>query len=118
MFQIEETITLLAESAEEEGLTPEIEQALAAYLQGVLEKRDRVAEFILRVRGMALRVLDYFGVSKLEGGTHTLTKRKCLASVAIRNRTEISAELKRVTVILPASRWKVLLAALPEEMAE
>jgi len=33
LFQIEENIALLAESAEEGGLTPEFEQALAAYLQ-------------------------------------------------------------------------------------
>jgi hypothetical protein len=146
LFQIEETIVLLAESAEEEGLTPEIEQALAAYLQGALEKRDRVAEFILycegmaalaktevqqlqtrqkhfestaeRVRAMALRVIDYLGVSKLEGRTHTLKKRKCPASVAIRDQAGISAEFKRVTVILPASSWAALLAALPKEMSE
>jgi hypothetical protein len=146
LFQIEETIALLAESAEEEGLTPEIEQALATYLQGALEKRDRVAEFILycegmaalakaevqrlqtrqkhfectaeRIRAMALRVLDCLGVSKLEGRTHTLKKRKCPASVAVRDQAEISAEFKRVTVILPASRWEALLAALPKEVSE
>ena len=39
-FQIEESLALLAESAEEEGLTPEIEAALAAYLEGAMEKRD------------------------------------------------------------------------------
>ena len=43
LFQIEESIALLAESAEEEGLTPQLEQALARYLEGALEKRDRVA---------------------------------------------------------------------------
>ena len=32
LFQIEESLVLLAESAEEEGLTPEIEQALTVYL--------------------------------------------------------------------------------------
>src|SRR5215472_1820861 len=113
LFRIEEGIALLAESAEEEGLTPEIERALAAYLEGALEKRDRVAEFILycegmaalaksevqrlqtrqkhfestaeRMRGMALRVLECLGVTKLEGRTHTLKKRKCPASVALRN---------------------------------
>jgi hypothetical protein len=100
LFQIEEGIALLAESAEEEGLTPEIERALAAYLEGALEKRDRVAEFILycegmavlaktevqrlqarqkhfestaeRVRAMTLRVLECLGVTKLGGRTHTL----------------------------------------------
>jgi len=36
-FQIEESLAL---SAEEEGLTPEIEAALAAYLEGAMEKRD------------------------------------------------------------------------------
>jgi hypothetical protein len=45
LFQIEESLMLLAESAEEEGPTPEIEAALTAYLEGAVEKRDRVAEF-------------------------------------------------------------------------
>ena len=43
LFQIEESLVLLAESAEEEGLTPEIEAALAAYLEGAMEKRDRAS---------------------------------------------------------------------------
>src|SRR5580765_3531705 len=34
LFQIEESLVLLAESAEEEGLTPEIERALTVYLEG------------------------------------------------------------------------------------
>ena len=34
LFQIEESLVLLAESAEEEGLTPEIEQAMTVYLAG------------------------------------------------------------------------------------
>jgi hypothetical protein len=46
LFQIEESIALLAEAAEQDGVTPELEQALAQYLEGALEKRDRVAEFI------------------------------------------------------------------------
>ena len=46
LFEIEESLVLLAESAEEEGLTPEIEAALTAYLESAVEKRDRVAEFI------------------------------------------------------------------------
>ena len=93
LFQIEESLALLAESAEEEGLTPEIEAALTAYLQGAVEKRDRVAEFIHfceamaelakaevkrlqarqkhfeataeRVSGMVLRVLDWLRVPTL-----------------------------------------------------
>ena len=93
---------LLAESAEEEGLTPEIEGALTAYLEGAVEKRDRVAEFIHfceamaelakaeakrlqarqkhfeataeRVSNMVLHVLDWLGVKKLEGRTNTLKK--------------------------------------------
>jgi hypothetical protein len=36
-----------------------------------------------------LRVVDYFSVSKLEGRTHTLKKRKYPASVAIYNQAEI-----------------------------
>jgi hypothetical protein len=52
-IQIEESLALLAESAEEGGLTPEIEAALTAYLQGAVEKRDRVAEFIHFCEAMA-----------------------------------------------------------------
>lgn len=146
LFQIEEGIALLAESAEEEGLTPEIERALAAYLEGALEKRDRVAEFILycegmaalaksevqrlqarqkhfestaeRVRAMALRVLDRLGVTRLEGRTHTLKKRKCPASVALRDEIEIPAEYKRITVVLPLPSWEKLLASVPDEIRE
>lgn len=146
LFQIEEGIALLAESAEEEGLTPEIERALAAYLEGALEKRDRVAEFILycegmaalaksevqrlqarqkhfdstaeRVRGMALRVLECLGVTKLEGRTHTLKKRKCPVSVALQNETEVPGEYKRVGVVLPLPCWERLLASAPEEIRE
>ena len=146
LFQIEAGIALLAESAEEEGLTPEIEQALAAYLEGALEKRDRVAEFVLycegmaalakaevqrlqarqkhfestaeRVRGMALRVLDCLGVAKLEGRTHTLKKRKCPVSVAVQDEVQIPAAFKRVTVVLPLSCWEKLLTAVPDEIRE
>jgi hypothetical protein len=46
LFQIEESLVLLAEAAVAEGLTPEIEQALVKYLEGAVEKRDRVAGFI------------------------------------------------------------------------
>jgi hypothetical protein len=53
LFQIEESLLLLAELAAEDGLTPEIESALAAYLKGAVEKRDRVAEFIRFCEGMA-----------------------------------------------------------------
>jgi hypothetical protein len=53
LFQIEESLMLLAESAEEEGLTAEIETALTAYLEGAVEKRDRVAEFIHFCEAMA-----------------------------------------------------------------
>ncbi|MGD0910178.1 MAG: siphovirus Gp157 family protein, partial [Candidatus Acidiferrales bacterium] len=53
LFQIEESLVLLAESAEEEGLTPEIAGALTAYLEGAVEKRDNVAEFIHFCEGMA-----------------------------------------------------------------
>ena len=111
LFQIEESLALLAESAEEEGLTPEIEAALTAYLEGAVEKRDRVAEFIHfceamaelakaevkrlqarqkhfeataeRVSSMVLRVLDWLRVTKLEGRTNTLKKRKCPPSVNV-----------------------------------
>ena len=53
LFQIEESLVLLAEWAEEEGLTPEIERALTVYLEGAAEKRDRVADFIHFCEGMA-----------------------------------------------------------------
>ena len=143
LFQIEESLALLAESAEEEGLTPEIEAALTAYLEGAVEKRDRVAEFIHfceamaelakaevkrlqarqkhfeataeRVSGMVLRVLDWLGVPKLEGRTNTLKKRKCPPSVNVTDEQKIPAEYKRVTVTLPLPQWQELLARTPEE---
>jgi len=102
LFQIEENLVLLAESAEEEGLTPEIERVLTVYLEGAAEKRDRVADFIHfcegmaelakaegkrlqarqkhfeataeRVSAMVLRVLDYLGVKKLAKQTLNLEK--------------------------------------------
>jgi hypothetical protein len=142
LFQIEESLMLLAESAEEEGLTPEIETALTAYLEGAVEKRDRVAEFIHfceamaelakaevkrlqarqkhfeataeRVSGMVLRVLDWLGVKKLEGRTNTLKKRKCPPSVNVIDEQKIPAEYKRVTVTLPLPQWQELLAGTPE----
>jgi hypothetical protein len=143
LFQIEESLVLLAESAEEEGLTPEIESALAAYLEGAVEKRDRVAEFIRfcegmaelakaevkrlqarqkhfeaaaeRVSNMVLRVLDWLGVEKLEGRTNTLKKRKCPPSVNVIDEQKIPAEFKRVTVTLPLPQWQQLLAGTPED---
>jgi len=143
LFQIEESLVLLAESAEEEGLTPEIESALAAYLEGAVEKRDRVAEFIRfcegmaelakaevkrlqarqkhfevaaeRVSSMVLRVLDWLGAEKLEGRTNTLKKRKCPPSVNVIDEQKIPAEYKRVTVTLPLPQWQQLLAGTPED---
>src|SRR5215472_12077194 len=92
LFQVEQSLALLAESAEEDGLTPELEQALIRYMEGAVEKRDRVAEFILfcegmadlaksevkrlqarqkhfestgeRVSAMVLRVLDFLGITR------------------------------------------------------
>jgi hypothetical protein len=143
LFQIEESLILLAESAEEEGLTPEIEGALTAYLEGAVEKRDRVAEFIHfceamaelakaeakrlqarqkhfeataeRVSNMVLHVLDWLGVKKLEGRTNTLKKRKCPPSVNVIDEQKIPAEYKRVTVTLPLPQWQQLLAGTPED---
>ena len=143
LFQIEESLVLLAESAEEEGLTPEIEQALTVYLEGAAEKRDRVADFINfcegmaelakaegkrlqarqkhfeataeRVSAMVLRVLDYLGVKKLEGRTSTLKKRKCPPSVKIIDEAKVPAEFKNITVTLPLPQWQELLARIPEE---
>ena len=143
LFQIEESLVLLAESAEEEGLTPEIEQALTVYLEGAAEKRDRVADFIHfcegmaelakaegkrlqvrqkhfeataeRVSAMVLRVLDYLGVKKLEGRTNTLKKRKCPPSVKISDEAKVPAEFKNITVTLPLPHWQELLAGCGEE---
>ena len=146
LFQIEESIALLAEAAEEEGLTPGIEQALTTYLQGALEKRDRVAEFIQycewmaelakaeikrlqgrqkhfegtadRVSAMVLRVLDFLGAKKLEGRTHTLCKRKCPPSVRIDDETRVPSEFKRVTVTLRLDEWNRLLAAAGDNLRQ
>jgi hypothetical protein len=143
LFQIEESLVLLAESAEEEGLTPEIEQALTVYLEGAAEKRDRVADFIHfcegmaelakaevrrlqarqkhfeataeRVSAMVLRVLDYLGVKKLEGRTNTLKKRKCPPSVKIIDEAKGPAVFKHITVTLPLPHWQELLAGAGEE---
>jgi Siphovirus Gp157 len=146
LFQIEESIALLAEAAEEEGLTPDIEQALTTYLQGALEKRDRVAEFIQycewmadlakaeikrlqgrqkhfegtadRVSAMVLRVLDFLGAKRLEGRTHTLSKRKCPPSVRIDDETRVPSEFKRVTVTLRLDEWNRLLAAVGDNLRQ
>jgi hypothetical protein len=143
LFQIEESLVLLAESAEADGLTPEIESALAAYLKGAAEKRDRVAEFIHfceamaelaktevkrlqarqkhfetaaeRVSSMVLRVLDWLGAEKFEGRTNTLKKRKRPPSVNVTDEQKIPAEYKRVTVTLPLAQWQQLLAGTPED---
>jgi hypothetical protein len=142
LFQIEESLVLLAESSEASGLTPEIEGALAAYLKGAVEKRDRVAEFIRfcesmaelakaeakrlrarqkhfeaaaeRVSSMVLHVLDWLGAEKLEGRTSTLKKRKCPPSVNVIDEQKIPAEYKRVTVTLPLPQWQQLLDGIPE----
>jgi hypothetical protein len=144
LFQIEESLVLLAESAEKEGLTPEIEQAMTVYLDGAVEKRDRVADFIHfcegmaelakaegerlharqkhfeataeRVSAMVLRVLDYLGVKRLEGRTNTLKKRKCPASVKIIDEAKVPAEYKHITVTLPLPQWQELLAGSGEEL--
>ena len=144
LFQVEQSLVLLAESAEEEGLTPELEQALVRYLEGAVEKRDRVAEFILfcegmaglaksevkrlqarqkhfeatgeRVSAMVLRVLDLLGVTRLEGKTHTLKKRKCPASVKILEEEKIPPAYKRVTLTLPLPEWQALVGSIPEDL--
>jgi hypothetical protein len=123
LFQIEESLVLLAESAEEEGLTPEIETALTAYLEGAVEKRDRVAEFIHFCEGMAelakssmvLHVLDWLRVKKLEGRMNTLKKRKCPPSVNVIDEQKIPEEYKRVTVTLLLPQWQELLAETSED---
>lgn len=144
LFQVEQSLVLLAESAEEEGLTPELEQALVRYIEGAVEKRDRVAEFILfcegmaglakseikrlqarqkhfeatgeRVSAMVLRVLDFLGVTRLEGKTHTLKKRKCPASVKILEEEKIPPTYKRITLTLPLPDWQALVGSIPEDL--
>jgi hypothetical protein len=144
LFQIEESLVLLVESAEEEGLTPEIERALIVYLEGAAEKRDRVADFIHfcegmaelakaegkrlqarqkhfeataeRVSAMVLRVLDYLEVKKLEGRTNTLKKRKCPPSVRIIDEAKVPAEFKHITVTLSLLHWQELLLGAGEEV--
>ena len=144
LFEVEQSLVLLAESAEETGLTPELEQALIRFMEGAVEKRDRVAEFILfcegmadlaksevkrlqarqkhfeataeRVSAMAMRVLEFLGVTKLEGRTHTLKKRKCPASVKIIDEEKIPAPCKRITVTLPLPEWQKLMQGIPEHV--
>lgn len=64
---------------------------------------------------MVMRVLDYLGITKLEGRTHTLKKRKCPASVKILEEEKIAPEYKRITVTLPMPQWQALLGNIPEE---
>ena len=146
LFQIEESIALLAEAVEEEGMTPDIERALTTYLQGALEKRDRVAEFIQycewmaelakaeikrlqgrqkhfestadRVSAMVLHVLDFLGAKRLEGRTHTLSKRKCPPSVRIDDEARVPSEFKRITVTLRLDEWNRLLAAADDNLRQ
>ncbi len=144
LFQVEQSLVLLAESAEEEGLTPELDEALVRYMEGAIEKRDRVAEFILFCEGMAglaksevkrlqarqkhfeataehvsvmvLRVLDFLGATRLEGRTHTLKKRKCPASVKILEEEKIPPAYKRITLTLPLPDWQALVGGIPEDL--
>jgi hypothetical protein len=67
---------------------------------------------------MVIRVLDFFGVKKLEGRTHTLSKRKCPSSVGIDDDVRVPSEFKRVTVTLRLDNWSSLLAAAPEQLRE
>ena len=69
-----------------------------------------------RVSAMVLRVLDFFGVKKLEGRTHTLSKRKCPPSVRIDDDTRVPSEFKRVTVTLRLDHWNCLLAGVPDDV--
>src|SRR5260370_41317121 len=91
-----------------------------AKIQGMrLQSRQKRFEATAeRVESMVLRVLDAFGVSRLEGNTHTLKKRKCPASVDVTNESEIPSEFKRVTVTLPLDRWNDPLAGTPVEFRE
>jgi Siphovirus Gp157 len=69
-----------------------------------------------RVSSMVLRVLDFLGVAKLEGRTHTLKKRKCPASVKIIEEEKIPPAYKRITVTLPLPEWHALVGAIPEDL--
>jgi hypothetical protein len=106
LFQIEESLVLLAESAEADGLTPEIESALAAYLEGAVEKRDRVAEFIRFCEGMA--ELAKSEVKRLQA------RQKHFEAAAERVSSMVLRVLKRVTVTLPLAQWQQLLDGIPE----
>jgi hypothetical protein len=59
-------------------------------------------------------VLDFLAVSKLEGRTHTLKKRKCPASVKIIEEERIPPVYKRVTVTLPLTEWRKLVGGMPD----
>ena len=69
-----------------------------------------------RVNTMVSHVMDYLGVKKLEGRTHTMSKRQCPASVRINDEGKVHAAFKRVTLTLPLECWHTLLAAVPEAL--
>jgi hypothetical protein len=69
-----------------------------------------------RVSAMVLRVLDFLGVARLEGRTHTLKKRKCPASVKILEEEKIPPAYKRITLTLPLPDWQVLVGGIPEDL--
>src|SRR5260370_33140214 len=78
LFQIEESLVLLAEAAEEGGLTPEIERALTVYLEGAAEKRGPVAAFIHFCEGMA-------ALAKAQGKTPQVRQKHCEAQARRRS---------------------------------
>jgi hypothetical protein len=67
---------------------------------------------------MALRVLDFLQVTRLEGKTHTLKKRKCPPSVQILEEEKIPAAYRRITLTLPLPQWETLLRSAPEPLQQ
>lgn len=70
----------------------ELAKAEAKRLQARQKHFEGTAE---RVSMMVLRVLDFFGVAKLAGRTHTLSKRKCPPSVRVDNEARVPTAFKR-----------------------
>jgi len=126
LYELEESLSLLIESAEEqEELTPELKAAIEQYAVGAAEKRDRMARFLAHCESqedLAKREIDRLqarkrrfenararleaylvgfmecrGMKKLDGLTTTLALRSCPPSVHVQDEEEVPTEYKRVT---------------------
>jgi hypothetical protein len=71
-----------------------------------------------RASAMALYVLDFLRVTRLEGKTHTLKKRKCPPSVKILEEGKIPAAYKHITITPPLPQWETLLRSAPEHLQQ